>query len=44
MTFAGRTVALNGAIQGAQAKEWVQGGIVSVEASETVLILFDAWK
>lgn len=41
ITFGGRTVALDGKIQGEIVKEEVQDGIVHVRASEAVLITFD---
>ena len=38
ITFASRTVALDGKIIGNEAKEQVTGGIVNVKASEAVLV------
>ncbi|KAH7395046.1 hypothetical protein DE146DRAFT_658953 [Phaeosphaeria sp. MPI-PUGE-AT-0046c] len=40
ITFGGRTVALDGKIQGKAVKEEVQNGIVHVQASEAALITF----
>ncbi|KAH6633482.1 hypothetical protein C7974DRAFT_357867 [Boeremia exigua] len=41
ITFAGRTVALDGTISGRESKERVANGVVNVRASEAVLIMLD---
>lgn len=41
ISFAGRTVALDGTIGGYKSKEWVSNGVVNVKASEVVLISID---
>jgi len=39
--FAGQTVALDGKIEGSEAKEVVQDGVVEIKATEAVLISFE---
>lgn len=41
ITFAGRTVGLDGSISGYESKERVENGVVNVKASEAVLISLD---
>jgi hypothetical protein len=41
IAFAGRTVALDGAIVGRETKEKIVDGVVNVKASEVVLITLD---
>lgn len=41
ITFAGRTVALDGAIKGHETKERATNGVVNVKASEVVLVTLD---
>lgn len=41
IAFAGRTIALDGAIKGYDAKEQVANGVVNVKASEVVLLTLD---
>ncbi len=41
IAFAGRTVALDGTIQGRESKERVANGVVNIKASEAVLLSLD---